>query len=92
VLVHGVSYPLSEYLRQNVICPQRKLTYRNARERESVLELFRYSDQAIVFAPSFDRGVDLPDVDIVVIPKVPYPNLKDKVVSEKLHSGKAGQL
>lgn len=92
VLVHGVSYPLSEYLRQNVVCPQRKLTYKNAKERDGVLELFRYSDGAIVFAPSFDRGVDLPDVDIVVIPKVPYPNLKDKVVSEKLHSGREGQL
>lgn len=90
-LVHCVSYPLTEFLMDRVT-GVKKFTYRNARERAAALEEFKYSDEGVMFAPSFDRGVDLPDVDVVIVAKVPYPNLKDPVVSQKLHDGPEGQL
>ena len=91
-LVHCVSYPLTDHLHSNVSVQIPMYTYKNSRERAAALEEFKYSDAGVMFAPSFDRGVDLPDVDVVVIAKVPYPNLKDPVVSQKLHDGPEGQL
>lgn len=86
ILVHTVSYKLAEYLANGL--GSRSLTYRNAKERESVLVKFRSSENAILLAPSFERGIDLPydQCRVVVVAKVPFPNLGDKQVSKRLYS------
>jgi Rad3-related DNA helicase len=64
------------------------LTYRNAGEREATLERFLTTPDAVLLAPSFERGVDLPEeaCEIIIIAKVPYPYLGDKQIAAKLYS------
>jgi len=71
----------------------RALTYRNARERDTTLAKFLASDNTVLFAPSFDRGIDLvgDQCRVIVIAKVPYPYLGDKQVSKRLYT-RGGQV
>jgi Rad3-related DNA helicase len=88
ILVHTVSYAFAQYLASRLIADGRTITYRNARERENALQRFKNSGNGVVLAPSFDRGVDLPQDEcrVVIVAKVPYPNLGDKQVSRRLYS------
>jgi Rad3-related DNA helicase len=87
VLVHTVSYALTEHIFYNSKSG-RLLTYRNAGEREETLERFLATSDAVLLAPSFERGVDLPEeaCEIIIIAKVPYPYLGDKQIAAKLYS------
>ena len=91
VLVHTVSYALTEHIFYNSKSG-RLLTYRNAGEREETLERFLNTPDAVLLAPSFERGVDLPEeaCEIIIIAKVAYPYLGDKQIAAKLYS-KGGQ-
>lgn len=104
VLIHTVSYALAEYLKTHVVIGNgekrvgfaRKrtlLTYGDSFGREDVLNRFRKTPGAVLFAPSMDRGVDLPEDDcrVVIVCKVPYPNTADKQVNARMYS-RGGQL
>lgn len=84
VLVHTVSYSLAKELQEKV---GEGLTYTHAGEREAALDQFK-KEGGVVFAPSFDRGVDLPGdlCTVQIIAKVPYPYLGDKQVEARLYS------
>lgn len=94
VLVHTVSYELTRYVFNRSRYQKRMVLYTTAREREARLELFKQSPHPLVMvAPSLERGVDLPDdlCRVVVILKLPYPNLGDRQVSARLYGAKDGQ-
>lgn len=88
VLVHTVSYPwtrhLHDALRSTPHGP-RLLSYEDAASRESTLETYKNRPNAVLLAPSLDRGIDLPyDLcRVVIITKVPYPNLGDKQINKR---------
>lgn len=97
ILVHTVSYGLTKWiqreLRDSDALHGRVLrTYMNAGDREKTLSDFKRHG-GVVLAPSFERGVDLPEeqCQAIVVAKMPYPNLKDRQVSERLR-GEDGQL
>jgi len=87
ILVHTVSYKLTEHIYQSD-STGRMLTYWNAKERERVLAEFLDTDDGVLLAPSFERGVDLPgeDCEVIIIAKIPYPYLGDKQVKARLYS------
>lgn len=88
VLIHTVSYALADYLLSRCSHLSRPLvTYKSASDRENALSRYRSQTSAVMFAPSFDRGVDLKDDDcrVVVVAKIPYPSLMDRQVSERKH-------
>jgi ATP-dependent DNA helicase DinG len=87
-----VSYPLGRHLYEKCGA-ERKWFYDNSRDRAGVLEAFK-REGGVLFAPSMDRGVDFPgdECTVVVVAKIPYPNLKDPVVSGKLNSGMRGKV
>ena len=91
ILVHTVSYQLTRHLMDNIEST-RTLSYNDARQREMVLSEFLDTADAVLLAPSFERGVDLPEEDcqVIVIAKIPYPSLGDKQVAARLY-GKNGQ-
>lgn len=97
VLVHTVSYAWNSYLESHLRTMSdlnsRVLTYASARDRERVLETYRRQIGAILLAPSFDRGVDLPDEDcrVIIITKVPFPNLGDRQVSKRFYGTPGGK-
>lgn len=96
VLIHSVSYELTEYLTKtlrqwaaNGLLSDRKIiSYRNADTREMAVARYRRTPNAVIIAPSLDRGVDFRDDDcrVVIVAKVPFPSLGDKQVSARLHA------
>ncbi|MCL6558026.1 MAG: ATP-dependent DNA helicase [Firmicutes bacterium] len=86
ILVHTVSYDLTRYLAEN-LSKERVITYVKADERDRVLAEFRAKEGAVLLAPSFDRGIDLPEDDcrVVICAKCPFPSLGDRQVSARLH-------
>lgn len=94
VLIHTVSYSLADAITTGIkqALPDRIVfTYKSSAEREHQLGLFRDSPTGVIVAPSLDRGVDLPDDDvrIIIVAKVPFPNLGDKQVSKRFYGGGA---
>jgi Rad3-related DNA helicase len=94
VLVHTVSYKLAQYVAEHLQTDRPVLMYTSAAERELTLSRYRATPDAVLLASSMDRGVDLPDdaCDVQVILKVPFPNLGDKQVSQRLNAtGRSGK-
>ena len=87
ILVHTVSYALTRFL-AGELDPTRVLYYEQSSQRDSALAQFREIPAAVLLAPSFERGVDLPDDDcrVIIVGKVMYPNLGDKQVNARLYS------
>lgn len=92
ILVHTVSYDLTGYLIGS-LGSKRAITYRSTSEKQRAIDRYTYTPASVLLAPSLDRGIDLPDDDcrVIVVCKVPFPNLGDKQVSARLYS-KGGQL
>lgn len=95
MLLHTVSYDLANWLLAKLTASgiQRPvLSYGSASERDSVVARYRRTSNAMLVAPSLDRGIDFKDDDcrVVIICKVPFPYLGDKQVSQRLY-GKNGQ-
>lgn len=94
ILIHTVSYKLTSYLQDKLYSSNRVISYKGSDERDRVLGAFRSKSNAVLLAPSFDRGVDLAgdDCRVIVVTKIPYPSLGDKQVSARLNSGREGQI
>jgi len=92
ILVHTVSYQLTQYLKDNIVSGtrwgDRIISYSDARDRERVLAKFLSIEDAVLLAPSFERGIDLPEEDcqVIIIAKVPYPYLGDKQISARMRT------
>lgn len=93
VLIHTVSYSLAAFLHERLKDTGRVMTYKTALDRDVVLAKYREVPGSVLIAPSFERGIDLKgdDCRVVIVAKIPYPNLGDKQVSARLYS-KGGQL
>ena len=87
ILIHTVSYDLARHIimrvRQRINRPW--FTYNDARERDQALAAYRATERAVMFAPSFDRGVDLKgdDCRVVVVAKMPKPYIGDARVKAR---------
>lgn len=91
ILVHTVSYKVRDYLLHN-ISSDRLITH-STKDRAVVLERFKSSKRPLVLvSPSMDRGVDLPEEQcrVVIIAKMPYPDLGDPQTSKRVHASKDG--
>jgi Rad3-related DNA helicase len=93
VLIHCVSYDLARYLYTSILESGRVqgralITYSDSRGKNDALDDYKRISNAVLFAPSMDRGVDLPDdlCRVQVIAKIPYPNLGDKRINARLYS------
>jgi len=88
VLVHTHTYRIATYLAEHSRYQDRVLTYRSRDEYDAVLEAFKAMDNAVLIAPSMERGVDLFDdlCRCVVVCKIPFPNLSDRQVQARFRS------
>lgn len=93
ILVHTVSYELAKYikagLKDDMLFGRRPiLTYDNSREKADILNQYKNTPGAVLVAASMDRGIDLPDdlCRVQVVAKIPFPNIKDKRISARMHS------
>lgn len=64
---------------------QRMLVYNGSREKVTMVKLHQMSDDTILVGPTLNTGVDLPgdQCRFIIILKVPYPSLADKLVKER---------
>lgn len=92
ILVHTVSYKLTRELFAR--CDMRdasgekrlKVQYTSAAEKQGALRKYLATPNAVIFAPSMDRGVDLKGdkCAVQIIAKCPFPSLGDKQVASRL--------
>lgn len=89
VLVHTVSYKLTGELYHHLrfaVGNRPVITYTKAHERDNAMARYERSTNGILIAPSMARGYDFKDdlARVVVLCKVPYPNLGDRQVSARM--------
>lgn len=100
VLVHCVSYALakglSEYvfnalMERGIMRPV--ITYGERGRKDEALQDYLRQPGSVLFAPSMDRGVDLPDdlCRVQIVAKMPALALGDRQVSERKRQGREGQ-
>lgn len=65
---------------------KRMLMYNGSREKNVMIDIHRMSTDTILVGPTLNTGIDLPgdECRFIIILKVPYPNLQDKLVKEKM--------
>lgn len=88
---HTVSYKIRDFLVGRL--DQKRILTHSTADRAAKLEEFKRSEKPLVLiSPSMDRGVDLPEEEcrVVVIAKIPYPDLGDLQVSRRVHASKDG--
>jgi len=91
ILVHTVSYALNNFVEtelRQTDAVLRLVTYHSSAEKQRAIDVYLATQKAVFLAPSLDRGIDLPDDNcrVIVVCKVPFPNLGDKQVSARMHS------
>jgi Rad3-related DNA helicase len=93
ILIHTVSYKIRDYLVSH-INTDRFITHQQKDKAEKLEEYKRSNRPLVMVSPSMDRGVDLPydQCRVVIICKVPYPNLGDPQISKRLYSSKDGRF
>ena len=59
--------------------------YNNSQEKSWTIEMHKAMDDSVIIGPTLVEGVDLPGdlLRFIIIAKIPYPNLKDKLVNAK---------
>lgn len=64
----------------------RMLVYNGSREKNTMIQIHQMSPDTILVGPTLNEGVDLPgdECRFIIILKVPYPSLADKLVKEKI--------
>ncbi len=64
---------------------KRMLVYDDSKVKDNVLALHKTSNDTVLVGPTLNEGIDLPDEGcrFIIIAKVPYPSLGDKLVVEK---------
>lgn len=86
ILIHTVSYALTQYLYNN-LDRSRLIVYASPSERDHALHRYKQQSNSVLLAPSMDRGIDLPDdmCRVIVVAKIPYPDLGDKQINARLY-------
>lgn len=64
----------------------RLLLYDNSKEKEQLIKKHKESFNTVLIGPSLNEGIDLPGdlCRFIIIFKVPYPQLQDKLVQAKM--------
>ena len=89
---HGViqtgNYEIMNYIINNINAKYKKrlLYYTNTAEKREILEEFKNTENSVLIGPTLYEGIDLPNelCRFVIIAKVPYPCLGDKLIQKKL--------
>lgn len=87
ILVHTVSYRMAGELKRLLPDTSRCHWLESSELREEVLGQYLARPDAVLIAPALERGLDLPDdaCRVVVICKVPYPDLGDPQVNARFN-------
>jgi ATP-dependent DNA helicase DinG len=93
ILIHTVSYELNDYLFKHLPSVRPIYTYSESAAKSRAIDSYLADPDAVLLAPSLDRGIDLPDDHCrhIVVPKIPFPSIGDHQVAKRMYS-KGGRL
>jgi ATP-dependent DNA helicase DinG len=93
ILVHTVSYDLNKALNERLAAVRPVFTYGVSAGKQRAIDQYLADPDAVLLAPSLERGIDLPQEYCrhIVIPKIPFPSIGDKQVSQRMYT-KGGRL
>lgn len=87
-IIHTGSYENARYFYNNMPKELRKrlLLYGNSRQKEEIIDEFKYSTNKVLVGPTLMEGIDLPHdlCRFIILMKVPYPNITAKLVKKKI--------
>ena len=87
-MIQTGSYSFAKQLYDNAPyeIKKRMLVYNGSREKTTMIEIHKMSKDTILVGPTLNEGIDLPgdDCRFIIIMKVPYPSLADRLVNEKI--------
>ena len=87
-IIQTGSYAFSKELLSRIGGPdaERLLVYGDTKEKRDVLEAYRFSKDKVLVGPSLVEGLSLDDdlCRFLIVMKVPYPSLADKLVRRKM--------
>jgi ATP-dependent DNA helicase DinG len=95
ILIHTHTYDIARYLLTHAANRARMISYErdDAPGRQRTLDDYRRRPDAVLVAPSLERGISFPD-DLCrcqVLVKTPFPSLGDRQVSQRFHAGADGK-
>lgn len=87
-IIHTGSYENARYFYNNMPkeLRSRLLLYGNSRQKEEIIDEFKYSKNKVLVGPTLMEGIDLPNdlCRFIILMKVPYPNITGKLVKKKI--------
>lgn len=87
-IIHTGSYENARYFYNNMPkeLRNRLLLYGNSRQKEEIIDEFKYSKNKVLVGPTLMEGIDLPNdlCRFIILMKVPYPNITGKLVKKKI--------
>ena len=87
-IIQTASYDLAKEFVKDAPCELRSrlLLYENSLEKTNFIKMHEKSNNTILIGPSLSEGIDLPGdlCRFIIILKVPYASLKDKLVKAKM--------
>ncbi len=92
ILVHTVSYKIRDFLMNNLNHKGRLMSHSTGDRVERLEEFKKSREPRVLISPSMERGVDLPEEEcrVVIIAKVPYPNLGDPQIKKRVYASRDG--
>lgn len=84
-IIHTGSYEFSKAVKYNSNTKHRLLCYDSARDKDVCLDEYAFQKDKVLVGPTLIEGINLPDDEcrFMIIMKVPYPSLADKLVDAK---------
>ena len=92
-IIHAVSYKLANTIHDSVKSP-RLIVHSSGTRQEKINEFVASKGNLVLISPSLERGVSLDDdlCRFIIIAKMPFLYLGDKIVSRRVYGSKAGNL
>ena len=87
-IIHTGSYENARFFYNNMPkeLRSRLLLYGNSRQKEEIIDEYKYSKNKVLVGPTLMEGIDLPNdlCRFIILMKVPYPNITGKLVKKKM--------
>lgn len=94
VLIHSHSYEFADdicrYFAAGPSLSRPVLTYQSTGGKMDALTQYRQAPRAVLVAPSLSRGLDSPETGVVCSAKLPFPNLGEKAIQQRVYGTRAG--
>ena len=87
-IIHTGSYENAKLFYSNAPndLKKRLFIYGNSKQKDEIMDEFKYSKNGVLVGPTLTEGIDLPDdyCRFIILMKVPYPNITSNIVKKKI--------